>query len=324
MTLRSGDLIWLPYDPGLTLAGVTYVCRSLGRAVARISRRPSPARLRREVAAVAGEMALRHWMDAQGVPYALFRSAPFTDPLRYSLLVGGRQLRVLADVCFEPPDRGPVKKDARWLLSAEVRLTPGPLGWRGQSSSSLLAVVFVLAEVAARRSQFERASAEGRRVDLLAIPPGTFWHRPRRWRLLAPVSLSSEAPCPLELEIAGQRRDRAPHLEWVTLEPHAKSVLEGALYTLRYLRASQPPGSALEVRSGATGRRWRVLPGDWFNLWIYGRAVVLAGWTTQAALRRWAPNDGYPLREGAPGSQGALTLPLKELRPMQDLVSRLC
>ncbi len=324
MSLRSGDLVWLAYDAGLTLAGVTYVCRSLGRAAARVSRRPTPAHLRREVAAVAGRMALRRWMDAQGVPYTLFRSAPFTDPLHYSLRVGGRHLRVLTEVCFASPDRGSVNYDASWLLSTQVRLDSGPMGRRGQSVGGLLAVVFVLAGVASRRAQFERASAEGRRVDLLAIPPGTFWHRPRRWRLLSPVSLISEAACSLELEIAGQRRDRAPHLEWVSLGPRAECVLEGVLYTLRYLRTSQPPGSALEVRSGATGRRWRVLPGDWFNLWIYGRAVVLAGWTTQTFLRRWALNGGFPLRGGAPGSRAALALPLRELRPMRDLASRLC
>ncbi|MFO3796597.1 MAG: hypothetical protein ACK8QZ_04840, partial [Anaerolineales bacterium] len=68
LMLSPQDFISLPYTPDLTEAGITYACRSLAYTYNRMGIRLFE-RLRRIVAGIAVELALRRWLHAQGVPF---------------------------------------------------------------------------------------------------------------------------------------------------------------------------------------------------------------------------------------------------------------
>ena len=76
--LSPAQVLRLPYDPSLTLAGIEYAKKSLHYTYNRMGL-DSAARLRKIVAGVAVELAFRRWLEAQAVPYDLLGATAFTD-----------------------------------------------------------------------------------------------------------------------------------------------------------------------------------------------------------------------------------------------------
>src|SRR5512136_2566193 len=91
--LSPASILRLPYDDSLTLAGVEYAKKSLHYTYNRMGLNPA-ARLRKIVAGVAVELALRRWLEAESIPYDLLGATAFTEKDRYDLRLGGRRCDV--------------------------------------------------------------------------------------------------------------------------------------------------------------------------------------------------------------------------------------
>ena len=66
--ITAKDFIHLHFTPDLTEGGIAYACRSLNHTYNRMGGSPY-ARLRRIVGGVAVELAFRHYLTSQDVPF---------------------------------------------------------------------------------------------------------------------------------------------------------------------------------------------------------------------------------------------------------------
>src|SRR5258707_8856557 len=91
--ITAGVFLPLPYTPDLTEAGIAYACRSIAHTYNRIGGSPFD-RLRRIVAGVAVELALRRYLSHEDIPFDVKGVTPFTDPDRYDVSLGGHRCDV--------------------------------------------------------------------------------------------------------------------------------------------------------------------------------------------------------------------------------------
>lgn len=324
MGLQKRDLIHVPFDESLTLAGVTYACRTLGH-VTRGGDRPTTDHLRRLVVHTAGELALRRWMEREGVDYGLLRADPLTRPEHYSLTLGGRLLE--ARTAFLTPARMArrLATDPSWLLAEEVRLPVEALDSERMGPGDLYAFVVAAGLEARTSASTRKALAAGRRAFLLATPPGKAWSHPRPSKPLGRVYLENRTSEETHLVVGVRLPDRLQRRVHLSLAPSATAELEFEPQGLLYLQTSRPPEGALFVGSAVRQRPWRVNPSDWHNLWVYGERIVLVGWLTKAGFARLAgPSSAgvrAPLWAGSRESGHAVRI--SRLRPMRDLIVRL-
>src|SRR5512134_509663 len=91
--LSASDFIRLPYTPDLTDGGIACALHALPRTYSRIGRSPYE-HLRRIVAGAALELAFRRFLTAQDIPFEVKGAAPFTEPDRYDVSLGGRRCEI--------------------------------------------------------------------------------------------------------------------------------------------------------------------------------------------------------------------------------------
>ena len=84
--ITSSDLLPLPYTRDLTAGGIAYALRSLPY----IYNRPGGSvydRLCRLVASASVELAFRHYLSEQKIPFDIRGALPFTEHERYDVIV---------------------------------------------------------------------------------------------------------------------------------------------------------------------------------------------------------------------------------------------
>jgi len=121
--LSPADFIHLPYTHDLTPAGIAYTCRWLVYSPDRTGK-PTIQHLRSLVADAAVELAFRRYLAGQEVPYQNLGAAPFSDPNRYDISLGGRRIKFHTSLITQKPTIRQVRKDPASLLHTSV-LTPG-------------------------------------------------------------------------------------------------------------------------------------------------------------------------------------------------------
>jgi hypothetical protein len=88
--INKNDLLHLSYTPDLTQGGIAYACRSLAYTYDRMGGSPADW-LRRIVAGVAVELAMRRYLGEQAVPFDVLGATPFTRPDHYDVALGGHR-----------------------------------------------------------------------------------------------------------------------------------------------------------------------------------------------------------------------------------------
>lgn len=88
--ITISDFLRIPYTPDLTEGGIAYAGRSLPHTYDRMGGSPFD-RLRHIVAGVAVELAFRRHLTQQNIPFDIKGAAPFTDPDRYDVSLGGHR-----------------------------------------------------------------------------------------------------------------------------------------------------------------------------------------------------------------------------------------
>jgi hypothetical protein len=318
--LSPAQVLRLPYDASLTLAGIEYAKKSLHYTFNRMGLNPA-ARLRKIVAGVAVELALRRWLEAQAIPYDLLGATAFTEKDRYDLCLGGRRCDVKSFFITDRPRISALRHDPAWLLEA-MALVPEDQFKSSTLEENDLYLFGFLAGLETRHSQeLEKAVQAGQPVYLLHTIEDEAWLGQRTWRSLGQLTFSNPGPGRLGIEAGGQDAARAAMVERLKLPPGGQIQTAQDYYSLLYVRVPHLPEGLVEVHSPALDETRRIAPLDWANIWVYGLEVFIAGWLTKAEFR--ALSQGLPA--GAAVKQYPRTqvdnraVPVSALRPMAEL-----
>ena len=324
MSLKPQDLIRLPYDDSLTSAGVTYACRSMHYSHS-ASRHVSAQRIRRNVAAVAAELAFRRWLDAEDVPYGLIQATPFTRPNHYTITIGGRRLDVRSIFITSRRQIRRLRKDPSWLLEIEALIPIDHLASDFLSTGDPYAFVIIAGLETRTQSELLRALAAAQPSFLIAVPPDRAWRQIRHQRSLGHLMLRNNDLQSIDLELGGQLADRRLISERLTLLPGQQTELPIDLASVLYIHSIRPLTGMINIHSPTLRRTWSVGPQSWFNIWIYGLEVFLAGWCTKRAFQGRAHflSAGSQTHLGRRTRNDCRALLISQLRPIRELVDRI-
>jgi len=324
MSLKPQDLIRLPYDDSLTLAGVTYACRSMHYCQSP-NRRVSAHRIRRSVATVAAELAFRRWLDSEDVPYGLIQATPFTRPNHYTITVGGRRLDVRLIFITSRQQIRRLRQDPSWLLQIEALIPIDQLTSDFLSRGDPYAFVIIAGLETRTQAELQRALAAAQPSFLIAIPPVRAWRQIQPKRSLGQLMLRNNDPQSIDIELGGQLADRRLISERLTLLPGQQTELPIDLASVLYIHSTRPLAGIINVHSPTLRRTWSVGPQSWSNIWIYGLEVFLAGWCTKRAFQSRAHflPAGSQTRLGRRTRNDSRALPISQLRPIRELVERI-
>jgi hypothetical protein len=318
--LSPDQLLRLPYDASLTLAGIEYAKKSLHYTYNRMSLNPA-ARLRKIVAGVAVELAFRRWLEAQAIPYDLLGATAFTEKDRYDLCLGGRRCDVKSFLISDRPHITALRHDPAWLLEASALVPEDQFKSSALEANDLYLFGF-LAGLETRHSQdLQKAVQAGQPVYLLHTLTEEAWLGQRAWRSLGRLAFTQAGSGRLPVEAGGQEAARAAIVERLKLPPHTTVETAQAYYSLLYVRVPRLPDGMMAVHSPALDETHRIAPLEWSNIWVYGLEVFIAGWLTKAdfrALGRLLP-AGTAVKQYRQTQVDNRAVLVSELRPLAEL-----
>ena len=320
--LSPAEILRLPYDDSLTLAGIEYAKTSLHYTFNRMGLNPA-ARLRKIVAGVAVELAFRRWLDAQAIPYDLLGATAFTEKDRYDLCLGGRRCDVKSFLVNEPRRSAELRRDAAWLMDAMALVPEDQFDRSALGENDLYLFGFLAGRETRQRAEVKKTMEAGQPVYLMHTLAEEAWLGRGRWRSLGRLALKSSLAEPIAVEIGGQDEGRAAIVERLTLPPLTRLVTEHTFYSLLYMRVPRLPESALGVRSPALRLTRLIAPGEWINIWVYGEEVFMAGWLTRAEFRALSQRlpAGTPVKQYSRTQAENRAVPVRALRPLAELAA---
>ncbi len=319
--ITAADLICLPYTADLTEGGISYACRSLPHTYDRMGGSPFD-RLRRIVVGISVELAFRRYLTQQHVPFDIQGATPFTDPDRYDVSLGGHRCDIKSFLISYREQIGALHASPAQLLRAPALVPLDQYSAEARSPADLFLFVFLTGLVAASPADVHKAIAAGLPTYLVHTMPST-WVRPNAWIPLRLV-LKSEADEPLDLEIGGQDAAREFVTSSVRLPPHTRLPIDTDLYSLAYVHTKLRPAARLGIHSSTRRETYMIQSAEWSNIWVYGMQIYLTGWITREEFRQRATllQEGSRVFQYDRTRTRNLAIPISELRPLPDLLSK--
>jgi hypothetical protein len=324
MSIDAHDLIRIPYDGSLTLAGAIYACRTLHHGYNRIGR-TSAHRLRRIVSNVAAELALRRWLDSESVPYTLIEATPFTRPNYLTLTLGGRRLDNIATFITSRQLIRRIRRNPSWLLEVEALIPVEQLTSETLSEGDPYSFIFLTGLETRTNADLRRAIAASQPTYLIATPPSRVWRQREGKPSLDLLEMRNSDPRPVELKIVGQQTDHTTQVLHTILYSDTRTKLPTDLVSLTYIYSPRPLVGTISIHSPVLQKTWVVGTHNWFNIWIYGQEVFLAGWCTKSYFRRHSRflPKGSRIRLGWRLYEDHRSLPISQLHPIRELAERI-
>ncbi|MGH2522495.1 MAG: hypothetical protein ACRDH2_08320 [Anaerolineales bacterium] len=320
--LSPSDLLRLPYEHTLTLAGIEYAKKSLHYTYNRM-RLDTATRLRKIVGGVAVELAFQHWLDANGVPYDRLGMTAFTEKDKYDLRLGGRRCDLKSFLISAPTKIAELRRDPAWLLDADALVPLDQFEGRSLEENDFYLFGFLAGRETRRSDELQKAIRAEQPAYLLYTLDDANWLGVKTWRSLGRLALKSNARRPIEVEVGGQDEKRAAIVERLPLEPRARVETAHEFFSLLYLHVPRLPGGALGVHSPALKETRVIAPREWANIWVYGLDIYLAGWLSKAEFRarsRKLP-AGSPVKQYVRTQTDNRALPVRDLRPIAELAA---
>lgn len=291
--MRTADLLRLPFPRDLIEGGIAYAVRSLPHTYNRMGGSPYD-RLRRIVAGVAVELAFRHHLTQNDIPFDVKGATPFTDPDRYDVSLGGRRCDVKSFLLTHRDQISRVRRDPGLLLDAPALVPSDQDAADGHYDDDIYIFAFATGLNAASPRDLERARQAGQPIHLIHALPKT-WANPQAWTPLEKLALKSEADAEMTVEIGGQIESREYISEKITLKPRVRAEASTAFFSVASLHVENPPLGRIALHSPARREAHVIQPVDWGNIWVYGMDIFLAGWVSRGEFRRRA----YSILPGA-------------------------
>jgi hypothetical protein len=284
--MNSTDLLRLPFPRDLIEGGIAYAVRSLPHTYNRMGGSPYD-RLRRIVAGVAVELAFRHHLTQNEIPFDVKGATPFTDPDRYDVSLGGHCCDVKSFLLTHRDQIQRVRRDPGLLLDAPALVPSDQDAAEGHYDDDLYLFAFLTGLNAASQTDLQKAIAAGQPVHLINALPRD-WAKPQSWTPLGCIALKSECDASLTVELGGQIEDRSFVSERIILPPHTRVESRTAYFSAASLRVESLPLGRVAAHSPARRETHVIHPHEWGNIWVYGMDIFLTGWMFRAEFRQRA------------------------------------
>ena len=320
--LTASDLIHLPYTPDLTEGGIAYAVRSLHYTYDRMGGSPFD-RLRRIVAGVAVELALRRYLGGQNIPFDVKGATPFTDPDRYDVSLGGRRCDLKSFLITHREQISEMQRKPEVVLRAPALVPLDQHAGSSHGDEDLYLFAFLCGLIAASKADLKKALAARQSCYLMHVMPDA-WGRPHTWNPLGPLALKSEAESTLTIELAGQDEARAFLTRTVELRPRARVEVNGPFFALSSVHVTSLPAARIGIRSPQRKETHLIAPPEWGNIWVYGMEILLAGYLTRGEFRRRASliRPGSRVFQYDKTRARNLGVPVADLKPLGDLLEK--
>jgi hypothetical protein len=320
--VTASDLIRIPYTVDLTEGGIAYAGRSLPHTYDRMGGSPFD-HLRRMIAGVAVELAFRHYLTQQNIPFDIKGATPFTDPDRYDVSLGGHRCDIKSFLISHRDQITSLRTDPKLLLQTPALVPLDQYSANGHSENDLYLFAFLTGLVAASPDDLQKAVDAGQPTYLIHAMPKP-WTRPREWIPLGPLVLKTESDETLRLEIGGQDSSRDFMTRPLELPPHTRLEVNGNFYSLAYIHVESKPKARLGVYSPTRRETYLIEPIAWSNIWVYGLDIYLAGWITREEFRYRASliQEGSRVFQYNQTRTKNLAVAVSNLKPMHELFER--
>lgn len=315
--LSSSDLLRLPYTPDLTEGGIAYALLSLTYADL------SYDRIRRIVAGAIVELAFRRYLSQQDIPFDITAAAPFTDPARFDVSLGGHRCDIKSFLISHRDQIAEIKRDAGVILNVPALVPSDHHISNGHSDNDLYLFAFLSGVVAASQSDLKKVAETDQPHYLMHIMPEK-WRKPFNWNPLGPLVLKSESDTEMLVEISGQDSGRGILTRLVNLPPKTRVTVDDPFYSVTAVHIKNISSARLGIHSPAHKETHLIAPLEWKNIWVYGIEIILAGFISRGEFRQRAkmiaPNS-HTFQYDRTKTKN-LAVPISELSPLPDLFAR--
>ncbi len=320
--ITISDFLRIPYTPDLTEGGIAYAGRSLPHTYDRMGGSPFD-RLRHIVAGVAVELAFRRHLTQQNIPFDIKGAAPFTDPDRYDVSLGGHRCDIKSFLISHRTQITSLRAEPELILKAPALVPLDQYSANDHSDNDLYLFAFLTGLVAASPDDLQKAVDANQPTYLIHTMPKS-WTRPQPWIPLGPLVLKSESDETLRLEIGGQDSGRDFMTRKTELPPRTRIELDGDFYSLAYIHVESKPKARLGIYSPTRKETYLIEPITWSNIWVYGMDIFLTGWITREEFRRRASliHEGSRVFQYNLTRTKNLAMPVSDLKPMSELFER--
>ena len=320
--LTTSDLLHLPYTPDLTKGGIVYALRSLPYSFDRIGSKPYD-RIRCVVAEVAVELAFRRYLSQHEIPFDVIGAAPFTDPDKYNVSLGGRRCDIKSFLISHRDQISQMRNDPSVMLSAPALVPSDRHTMDGHSDHDLYLFAFLCGLIAASQTDLKKAIETNQPHYLIHVLP-TQWRKPSNWNPLGPLVLKSESDEKMLVEVSGQDEGRGFMTRLVHLPAKTRVIIKDPFYSVSAVHIKNMPTARLGIHSVAYKEAHVISPLDWGNIWVYGMDIYLAGFISRGEFRQRAkmiaPNSRVFQYNHTKTKN--LAVPVSGLNPLSDLFTR--
>jgi len=315
--LSPSDFLHLPYTPDLTEGGIAYALLSLPYTSQTYDR------IRRTVASAIVELAFRRHLSQQDIPFEITAAAPFTDPARYDVSLGGHRCDVQSFLISHRDQIVEIRRDAGVLLNASA-LVPSDLHTNhGNSDNDLYLFAFLSGVIAASQNDLKKVIETDQPHYLMHVMPDK-WRKPFNWNPLGALVLKSESDAEMLIEISGQDSGRGILTRLVNLPPKTRVTVNDPFYSLTSIHAKNIPSARLGIHCPAYKETHVISPLEWGNIWVYGMDIILTGFISRGDFRQRAkliPPNSRTFQYDRTKTKN-LAVPVSELSPLPDLFAR--
>lgn len=316
--LTTSDFIHLPYTRDLTEGGIAYAVRSLSSA-----EETSYDRLRQIVAEVAVELAFRRCLSEQNIPFDVIGAAPFTEPDRYNVSLGGRRCNISSFLITQREKISAMKRSPQIVLNAPALVPSDQNAGEGHSDSQIYLFAFLSGLIAASQYELQKVvTANLPRYLIHAMPD--LWARPLQWNPLGALVLKSDSEQSQIVEIGGQDAGREIRSLIVEIPPHGRIQIDDRFFSLAYIHSKSIPNARIGIHSPLRRETYIINPPDWGNIWVYGIAILLAGFLTREEFNRRARfvHEGARVFQYERTPTKTLAVSVSDLKPLSELFER--
>jgi hypothetical protein len=320
--VSESDLIKIPFNPDMTVAGIKYACRS-ATDVRNQSESRSINGLRKTIANNIVKLGLKRHLDKTNIPYEMIRSAPISDPDQFDIFIGGRRCDIHVILISDKRRIRLTRAEPNLLLKAQASLPSGQRSDTEFFEEDILIFIFLTALMTPNRRTIEKANEAGQPLYMVNMLPSN-WTIPAKWVSLGTILVESNQETTIQLEFGGCNIHRQIQTERFVLKPHSQMDLKQNFYTLSYIHTPNLPDNTIRVHSSFLKETYLVEPYAWNNLWIYGMDIIIGGYITRAEYQKNASliskiGQNEHTMCASPKNR---SLPIQSLYPINDLFER--
>jgi hypothetical protein len=275
------------------------------------------------VASASMELAFRRYLSQQDIPFEITAAAPFTDPARHDVSLGGHRCDIKSFLISHRDQIAEIQRDPCVLLKAPALVPSDYHVNSGYSDNDLYLFAFLSGLIAASQSDLKKAVETNQPHYLIHVMPEK-WRKPFNWNPLGPLVLKSESETEMLVEISGQDQGRGSLTRLVKLPPKTRVTVDDPFYSVTVLHVKNIPEGRFGIHSLAHKETYLIPPLEWKNIWVYGMDIVLAGFISRGEFRQRAkliaPNSRTFQYDHTKTKN--LAVPISELSPLPGLFAR--